>query len=193
MKKSTKGAFAAAAAGSLLLGGAGSLAYWTDAETVGGGSIASGHLKLLPVGSATGCAGWTFADGSAFAATDEIVPGDTLKQTCTYTADMVGKNLKATLSVENPELATGTLADALVVTPAFKLDGVAVEEGDTAVLNDDNQVTAVVTVAFPVGDDVDNSTNKVTGLTAVLKDFTITATQLAAAPLGDPNTPAPAL
>jgi hypothetical protein len=61
------------------------------------------------------------------------------------------------------------------------------------VLNDDNQVTAVVTVAFPVGDDVDNSTNKVTGLTAVLKDFTITATQLAAAPLGDPNTPAPAL
>jgi alternate signal-mediated exported protein len=193
MKKSTKGAFAAAAAGSLLLGGAGSLAYWTDAETVGGGSIASGHLKLLPVGSATGCAGWTFADGSAFAATDEIVPGDTLKQTCTYTADMVGKNLKATLSVENPELATGTLADSLVVTPAFKLDGVAVEEGDTAVLNDDNQVTAVVTVAFPVGDDVDNSTNKVTGLTAVLKDFTITATQLAAAPLGDPNTPAPAL
>jgi alternate signal-mediated exported protein len=193
MKKSTKGAFAAAAAGILLLGGAGSLAYWTDAETVGGGSIASGHLKLLPVGSATGCAGWTFADGSAFAATDEIVPGDTLKQTCTYTADMVGKNLKATLSVENPELATGTLADSLVVTPAFKLDGVAVEEGDTAVLNDDNQVTAVVTVAFPVGDDVDNSTNKVTGLTAVLKDFTITATQLAAAPLGDPNTPAPAL
>ena len=193
MKKSTKGAFAAAAAGSLLLGGAGSLAYWTDAETVGGGSIASWHLKLLPVGTDTGCAGWKFADGSAFAATDAIVPGDTLKQTCTYTADMVGKNLKAKLSVENPELATGTLADALVVTPVFKLDGVAVEEGDAAVLNHDDQVTAVVTVAFPVGDDVDNSTNKVTGLTAVLKDFTITATQFAAAPLGDPNTPAPAL
>ncbi len=39
MKKSTKGALAAAAAGSLLLGGAGSLAYWTDAESITGTSI----------------------------------------------------------------------------------------------------------------------------------------------------------
>ena len=75
MKKSTKGALAAAAAGSLLLGGAGSLAYWTDAETVGGGSIASGHLKLLPVG--------TLRDVPADRRRvgihrDKIVPGDTL-------------------------------------------------------------------------------------------------------------------
>jgi alternate signal-mediated exported protein len=193
MKKSTKGAFAAAAAGSLLLGGAGSLAYWTDAETFGGGSIASGHLKLLPVGTETGCAGWAFADASPFAATDAIVPGDKLKQTCTYTADMVGKNLKATLSAENPELTAGPLADALVVSTVFALDGVPVGEGDAAVLSPNDKVTAVVTVDFPVGEGVDNSTNKLKGLTAVLNDFTITATQVTPAPLGDPNTVAPAL
>ena len=64
MKKSTKGAFAAAAAGSLLLGGAGSLAYWTDASTVDGKAITSGHLQLNPI-TATCDDSWQL-DGEAF-------------------------------------------------------------------------------------------------------------------------------
>jgi alternate signal-mediated exported protein len=176
MKKSTKGALAAGAAGVLLLGGAGSLASWTDAAEFGGGSIASGHLKLLPAGTATGCAGWTFADETAFAEDDdEIVPGDTLKQTCTYTADMVGEKLKATLSVEKPAPTSSTLADALDVSTVFEVEGEAVTEGKDAVLSPDDEVTAVVTVGFPVG--ANNDTNVEDGLKAVLNDFTITATQ----------------
>src|SRR5687767_11072956 len=46
MSKTFKGAGAAIVAGVLLIGGAGSLAYWSDAEGVTGGSISSGELKL---------------------------------------------------------------------------------------------------------------------------------------------------
>ncbi len=46
MNKSTKGALAAACGGVLLLGWAGSLAYWTDGTNIDGDSFASGHLQL---------------------------------------------------------------------------------------------------------------------------------------------------
>ncbi len=50
MKKTTKGALAAVAGGSLLFGGAGSLAYWTGESTVTGDSIESGTLDLTHAG-----------------------------------------------------------------------------------------------------------------------------------------------
>ena len=46
MNKASKGALAALAAGVLLLGGAGSLAFWTDTAEVAGGAINSGELSL---------------------------------------------------------------------------------------------------------------------------------------------------
>lgn len=46
MKKSTKGAVAAAATAVLLLGGGTSLAYWTATGTAAGGSITAGTLTL---------------------------------------------------------------------------------------------------------------------------------------------------
>ena len=49
MNKTTKGAIAAAAAGALLLGGIGSLAYWTDSDPVGGGTFTAGSLSLTPL------------------------------------------------------------------------------------------------------------------------------------------------
>lgn len=49
MNKTTKGALAAGAAGILLLGGAGSYALWSDAETVQGGTITAGNLDISPV------------------------------------------------------------------------------------------------------------------------------------------------
>ena len=59
MKKATKGALAVTAAGALLLGGAGTLAYWNDVQGVTGGTISSGHLKLTP-GT---CDGWKLNNG----------------------------------------------------------------------------------------------------------------------------------
>ena len=52
MNKSTKGALAASSAAVLLLGGAGSLAFWSDSQDVGSANITSGELDL----SAPDCA-----------------------------------------------------------------------------------------------------------------------------------------
>ena len=64
MKRSTKGALAASAAGILLLGGAGSLAFWNATVNVPGAAIASGDLKL----STPDCGdGWLLDDGEDYA------------------------------------------------------------------------------------------------------------------------------
>ena len=71
MKKSTKGALAAAAAGTLLLGGAGTYAFWTDTATVDGGDIASGSITLSSVVCADD---WTHSENDDVV--EFIVPGD---------------------------------------------------------------------------------------------------------------------
>ena len=179
MKKSTKGALAAAAAGSLLLGGAGSLAYWTDAATVGGTDITSGHLKLVPVGG-TGCDGWKLSGAAYVPATDKIVPGDTLSQHCSYKVDMAGKTLKATLAVSDLTGTWGapsnaTLEGALTKTVAFK-DGTGAAISGTTPVTNGYVVTADLTVGIPTG--ADNTANAVSGFTAHLNDITVTATQV---------------
>src|SRR5690242_18133565 len=99
MKKSSKGAVAAAAAGVLLLGGAGSLAFWSATDTVSGTSVSAGELKI----SDATCTGWAF-DGSETTpnkayvpGTDRIVPGDTISRSCDWTLTAVGEHLRATV------------------------------------------------------------------------------------------------
>lgn len=172
MKKSTKGALAASAAGVLLLGGAGSLAFWTSDTTVGGGSIASGHLKL----SAASCpGGWTIDGGDPYVA-QLLVPGDTITKVCTFTVDAVGDHLTASFDASAPDL-TGDpeLTAELDVNAAYEVNstpvgatGVAVVDGDT--------VTATITVDWPYGTE-NNTSNDPAGFAAVLDDITVTATQ----------------
>lgn len=88
MKRSTKGALAAGGAAFLLLGGAGSLAYWTESADVAGGSIESGHLEV--VNNDCGTAGWTLDGGSALGAATRIVPGDSLAKECSFEIDGEG-------------------------------------------------------------------------------------------------------
>ncbi|OYD66703.1 alternate-type signal peptide domain-containing protein [Rhodococcus sp. OK302] len=96
MKKTTKGAIAAAFAALLLAGGAGTMAAWSASTTAGvGTTITAGSMAIEQVGTGT----WEWADGSAFdPLTDRIVPGDVVSYTADYTFDLVGKNLKATLT-----------------------------------------------------------------------------------------------
>ena len=56
MNKTVKGAFAAGTAAFLLVGGAGSLAYWNDTANVAGSTINSGTLTLDS--SSCGTAAW---------------------------------------------------------------------------------------------------------------------------------------
>jgi alternate signal-mediated exported protein len=177
MKKSTKGALAAAAAGSLLLGGAGSLAYWTDAETITGASITSGHLSL----DTTGCDGWKLADATTSVdyLSQKLVPGDRLTNHCVYTVAMEGTNLKAKLDVTAPTL-TGDLSTALLKSGStFKLNAsgtspVTVTPGTAVSINGGDTVTADIVVELP------NSAAVTTmDQGGTLGNITVTATQLA--------------
>jgi alternate signal-mediated exported protein len=174
MKKSTKGAIAAAAAGVLLLGGVGTLAFWSDTETVTGGNINSGHLDIATDATNTGCGDWQLDSGESAALTysagDPIVPGDVLSKSCAFTIDAAGNHLRATISADTPTL-TGDLANSLTVgTANLEVNGASASEFTEA--NDGQPLTVDVTVTFnsAVTDDEDVS--------AVLGDITVTAQQV---------------
>lgn len=180
MRKSTKGAVAAAAAGALLLGGAGSLAYWTDGQDVPGGTFTSGYLQINDVDCAT--AGWLL-EGVAYT-TQLLVPGDELTKTCSFTIDGVGDHMTVSLDTATPGwTGTNGLIDDLSVSATFT-GSVSGLLADPATIGKTETVTAAITVRFDGGNgdgdatDVTNDSNVVTtGLTAALADVTITATQ----------------
>ncbi len=128
MKNSIKGAIAAGGAAVILLGGAGSLAYWNSTDTIAGGTITSGDLVI----DATRCddAEWTVSNTvegvtqATFGALEDIVRGDKLTKTCTVDIVAVGTNLRARLGATGGA-ETGTLeADDYDVTSTFQINGV---------------------------------------------------------------------
>lgn len=186
MKKTTKGALAAVAGGSLLLGGAGSLAYWTGDSTVTGDSISSGTLDMTAPDCAddvvAGTHGWQF-DGTNAGfdpATDEIVPGDTLTKVCDITLNLVGSHIGADLAFDTTAWGAGSasgLTDELVPDVDFLVNGVAyapIKAAGTYVIR------ASISVDFPYGTGSDNDSNSPLGgpaLQAILEDIVVTATQ----------------
>ncbi|WP_067652312.1 alternate-type signal peptide domain-containing protein [Nocardia harenae] len=107
MDRRGKAALAAGAAAILLLGGAGSLAFWQDRTESGGGTITAGELSLsacVPVGTT----GWEDITGGTAEPVDvasfRIVPGDTLRYTCTTTVRATGDNLTATLAADTSQM-----------------------------------------------------------------------------------------
>lgn len=109
MKKSTRtllGTATAAALGALLiLGGTGSLAFWSDSSTSATQEIQSGSLDL---GTATGinlasakivnCAS-TCTTAVTYTGSP-LVPGDTITGTATVPVRLVGANMRAGLTVQ---------------------------------------------------------------------------------------------
>ncbi|HET6153923.1 MAG TPA: alternate-type signal peptide domain-containing protein [Marmoricola sp.] len=157
MNKSTKGALAAAAGGVLLLGGAGSLAYWNDAASVAGGTINSGKLSLTDTTTGTcSSAPWTIDAAESPAgvtfdpATDTLVPGDVLTKHCSYTIGAQGTHLRATVNATGG-VATGALAPALTVAGAFTVAGAPVTSITSA--NDGNTLDAAISVTFAPSSD----------------------------------------
>jgi len=178
MNKTTKGSLAAGAAAVLLLGGAGSLAFWTDTADIAGTNITSGFMNLTDPDCGEG---WLL-QGTAYT-TQRLVPGDTLTQTCTFVLEAEGDNLLADFDVEQgtgltgdprltPELDLSTryLVGATEVgTDLAPPTGVAVVDGDT--------ITIDMEIDWAYG--VENNTSNVQGpgLTAALADIVFTATQ----------------
>src|SRR3954452_16189981 len=99
----TKGVLAIGAGGVLLIGGAGTLAAWTDSQAISGGSITSGHLQLITDGTNTGCTVWKLDSGESAPVTysngEPLVPGDVLTKTCAFTVRATGNHLRATVGI----------------------------------------------------------------------------------------------
>jgi len=175
MKKSTKGALAAGTAAVLMLGGAGSLAYWSQGATLNAGSFKTGTLGLA---AGTCDTNWTYATGSDSGnAATLIVPGDVIQKKCTYTITATGDHLTAALTtpatVAFTPAATGT--NKMSVAATYQLNGNAITTVTSA--NNGQTVTATIAVTFPFGDATASDINDTQNLTEALNALTVTLTQ----------------
>lgn len=178
MQNATKGALAAAAAGALLLGGAGSLAYWSDSQTVSGGAISSGTLSLTQE-TGQSCTDWTLdAEGGPTAYTPGVtlvVPGDVISKTCDYTVNASGAHLAADLTMDATSITgSNALSAALDATADYTLDGNAVSTGQDITSADDGlELSAAISVTF------DSATSGLTaqGLSAGLDNIVVSLQQ----------------
>lgn len=173
MHKSTKGALAAAAAGVLLLGGAGSLAYWSDTDQVDGSEFNAGSLSLTAL---DGCDTWNLDTGEPGGqpfdpATGFIVPGDVVSKVCTFEVEAVGEHLRATVTAQ-PGTNTGDLLDHLTIAATgLTIGGSSITEITEA--NDGAVLSVTVSVTFDAA-----SGNASQTLGAVLDDIDIVTQQV---------------
>ncbi len=129
MKKTTKGVLAASAAGTLLLGGAGSLAYWNATSTVSGSDINSGSITLgaPDCSTAVGAHGWQLDNGDAFSPATNVVPGDSISKVCDLSLTLVGTHIGADLGIDATSITgDAALANELTSDATFTIDGNAV-------------------------------------------------------------------
>ncbi|MFU8946713.1 alternate-type signal peptide domain-containing protein [Mycetocola zhadangensis] len=177
MKKSARtlvGASIAAVIGSaLLLGGAGTLAFWSDTASVASQQIQSGTLDLGTSSSITitapsikQCTPTCTAQTPSSAYTGApLVPGDVVTATMNVPVTLSGQNMKATFTVAPSKTpvsvttANTALSNALSVkvvtvgnkTPATDDAGNASLTLTPAALNGAATIPVVVEIAFPWG------------------------------------------
>ena len=177
MKKTTKGAIAIAAAITLLLGGAGSLAYWQETATITASQISTGQLRVAvdaqPVWQVTkngASTPTTITDINAF----RMVPGDTVTYSVGFTTTAEGTNLKASAAVTGGAvtgLPTG-VTSATVVT----YDSASVTPTSFNVPLGTKSGTVKVTVTWPWGtagsDTAANSMSKTINLASTVVTVT---------------------
>lgn len=180
MNKLVKGSIAGAAGIALLLGGAGTLAYWNDSATLSGaGTVTAGQLDI----SVEEAGEWTAAyaggaettlDAAALAAY-RIVPGDKLVYTETLTIEAVGDNLSFELT-EDVTDAVSSITGA-TVTSTFDVDSAGSAVTDFTDLSAGTYtVVATITVDFPF--DAGNVTSQAGSAPLDLSAATITVTQI---------------
>ena len=146
MNKLVKGAVATAAGVALLMGGAGTFAYWNDSVGITGGTITAGNLVVTDATPTNGA--WTvLKNGAGTAATIVNIasftasPGDKLTYTKKVSITATGDNLTATLALGAgsiagvgavPTAASTALASYLVKTASITATGTGVAAGSVA-------------------------------------------------------------
>ncbi|KQR17039.1 alternate-type signal peptide domain-containing protein [Cellulomonas sp. Leaf334] len=178
MRKTTKGAIAIGAGVALLLGGAGTLAYWQVGTTVDSTTgIQSGTLSIVPkVGATTAAWTWGTTTTAFDVANSRIVPGDVVTRTQVFTVTARGDHLKAEIALDLAPAVGGNAAMlAALGTPVTTITGATVTTPTTltsaagptgTVLAITPNVSTAVTfdvtvksvVTFPFGTAVDNTT-----------------------------------
>lgn len=130
MKKTTKGTIAIAAAITLLLGGAGSLAYWQESATISAVPIATGQLHVT-----TQPGTWAVKRNATAAAqqidpaTFKMVPGDIVTYTVPFSTLADGTNLAATATVAWG--GAGTLPTGMTSSTGGTYNGAAIPASST--------------------------------------------------------------
>jgi alternate signal-mediated exported protein len=120
MNKLVKGAVATAAGVALLMGGAGTFAYWNASTGITGGTIVAGQLTVADATPSDGV--WTVQkNGTGTAAVVSLSsykasPGDVITYTKSVKITATGDNLTAKLS-----LAPGSIAGTTISTPDTSL------------------------------------------------------------------------
>ncbi|MDV7133197.1 alternate-type signal peptide domain-containing protein [Williamsia muralis] len=178
MKKQTKAAAAAGAGAILLLGGAGSLAYWNDSSSTPDAAISSGTLSL---DDCTGDGTWTDVNHGGTTITDidafRIVPGDVVSYTCETAVNATGDNLTATLTADVGGVTGDQELEDALNPPVVSVtaNGVELPSDDSGVqitpaaLDADQPIVVSVTMTFdPLTD----------GTTAQTQTVNLAATQL---------------
>jgi len=180
MHTTTKGALAAGAAAVLLLGGAGTLAFWSDDATLNGGSVTSGSLSIDPVSCTSA---WQYASGSAANTNvvNGIVPGDAIYKVCTFTVAAVGDHITATPTIPatlayTPANAPGSTL-SLPVAATYTLNGNPFTGADVITDTNDGTLAARIVVTMPFGNATTINANDTQGLTKTLDALTVSLTQ----------------
>lgn len=193
MKKTTKAAVATAAAAALLIGSAGTLAFWNDTANISGqNAITAGDLKLTATATPT----WKIqhTNGSESAVTDitavKLVPGDKLVYEMPATVTAQGQNLRFKVGLTGgsiaapptPTAADTALAARLTSSTEFAVTGATLVPGTTDTFDHKNNgatnyaTTIKATITWPfTGLPADDNATR-TGQVNLTK-FTITATQ----------------
>lgn len=117
MNKLTKAAIVGAAGIALLLGGAGSLAYWNSSASLTGATITAGELTI----AANNDGAWADANGPITLSSFRAVPGDVLTYTATFDVTAVGDNLTATVGLTGDSITAANTSDAADVKLASLL------------------------------------------------------------------------
>ena len=178
MKKTVKGILATGAGLALLIGGTGTLAFWTDSKPITGGAINSGHLRLVTDATNTGCGVWKLDSGESapvsYTVGDPIVPGDVLTRECAYTVQATGNHLRATVGISAVHFsgASSNFGGRLSASvSAVRLNGSPITSFTEAA--DSGALSADVTVTFDSA-----AANSTQDLATVLDSLTLTATQV---------------
>lgn len=162
-------AVAAAVAAVLLLGGQGSLAFWTSSAPLSSTSLSSGSLILTaqtPTGGTQGCTSWTLtqtggtATGSpgSTAVPTYLQPHDVLSQTCTYRLTATGTHVKGTIKVSTGTGYQAPPAGVTFSTASISLGSTVGSAGSVAFNAASNN--SVLTIVFRLS--VDDATTSQT-------------------------------